>query len=207
MQAADYKRASQRLTTAVTAAALQAGFYWVVLHETYETRVPARSSAVEVTLISMTRPRTLPAVPPRAKARAPAAEPRRQLMSAHALRPRKRPLASQSTGHPPPDRRQAIQREVRAEESLPSAGKLDFNFPARRPAVPSQPVFGWDAAVIHRVEALPTGGILINLSDHCALVIYGFMLVPGCRIGHIPANGHLLDHVRDPGNDRLGGLP
>ena len=38
--------------------------------------------------------------------------------------------------------------------------------------------------------------MLININDHCALVIYGFIF-PICQIGRIPANGHLFDHMRD----------
>ena len=40
-----------------------------------------------------------------------------------------------------------------------------------------------------------------------ALVIYGFMFFPGCRIGRIPANGQLFDHMHDRRHDRPGALP
>ena len=38
--------------------------------------------------------------------------------------------------------------------------------------------------------------MLLNINDRCAIVIYG-LIFPVCRIGRIPANGHLFDHMRD----------
>jgi hypothetical protein len=66
-------------------------------------------------------------------------------------------------------------------------------FPA---APPKTPQFAWDYAATHRVEALPQGGILINLSDNCVLIFFPLPLV-GCGIGQRPANGDLFEQLRD----------
>jgi hypothetical protein len=60
----------------------------------------------------------------------------------------------------------------------------------------SRPEFGWSHSATHRVEELPSGGLLINLNDRCAIawVIFPF---PVCRIGKIPARGDLFDHLKD----------
>lgn len=93
-----------------------------------------------------------------------------------------------------------MQRELRTQESRQPAKQLRFSFPRQPAPAAAVPKFGWDHASTHRLEALPQGGMLINLNDHCALVVYGF-LFPFCRIGRIPVNGHLFDHMRDA---RLG---
>ena len=48
--------------------------------------------------------------------------------------------------------------------------------------------------------------MVINLTDRCALVLYG-ILIPVCKIGSIPLNGHLFDHVRDRRSDGQTALP
>jgi hypothetical protein len=59
------------------------------------------------------------------------------------------------------------------------------------------PAFHWSYASTHRVEALPGGGMIINLTDRCALVI-SIMLIPVCKMGEIKARGNLLEHMDDP---------
>lgn len=107
----------------------------------------------------------------------------------------------------PIDWQQAIRGEVRAQETRRGARKLQFGLPqAAAPEPAASPEFGWYYARTHRVQMLPAGGMLINLNDRCMLVVYG-TLFPVCRVGDIPANGHLFDHMRDPRNDRPDGLP
>lgn len=96
-----------------------------------------------------------------------------------------------------------MQSEVRAQESRAPARKLRFGFPRQPAPAAAVPEFGWDPASTHRLEALPQGGMLLNLNDRCALVIYG-LFFPVCKIGRIPVNGHLFDHMRDR---RDGGEP
>jgi hypothetical protein len=61
-----------------------------------------------------------------------------------------------------------------------------FPTPTKNP-----PQFAWDHAATHRVEAIPGGGILINLNDNCVLLIFPLPFV-GCGIGKRPANGNLF---------------
>jgi len=67
-------------------------------------------------------------------------------------------------------------------------------------AFPTQPKkaqeFAWNYAATHRVEAIPEGGILIHLGDHCVLALIPLPIV-GCAIGKIPANGDLFEHMHE----------
>jgi len=70
------------------------------------------------------------------------------------------------------------------------------DFTGVTPGKPHKPEFGWDYAATHRVEEIPTGGLLININDRCVMV---WMIIPfaACRIGKIPARGDLFDHLKD----------
>jgi len=57
--------------------------------------------------------------------------------------------------------------------------------------------FGWDYARTHRLESLPDGGLLVNLSDRCSIVFKFPMLLGGCRIGKIESRGDLFAHMYD----------
>ena len=72
--------------------------------------------------------------------------------------------------------------------------KHDADFAHVFPAQPQKPAqFAWDYAATHRVETLPQGGLLINLSDNCVLLIFPLPFV-ACGIGKRPANGDLFKH-------------
>jgi len=72
----------------------------------------------------------------------------------------------------------------------------DFGFPrSAEPAPMRAPEFAWDYARTHRVESLPEGGIVINLSDNCVLVLNPFPL-PFCWPGKKPANGDLFKDMK-----------
>lgn len=58
--------------------------------------------------------------------------------------------------------------------------------------------FRWDYAHIHRIEAIPDGGLILNLSDRCALVFKFPMFLGGCKIGEIESRSDLFAHMRDP---------
>ncbi|HEY4212177.1 MAG TPA: hypothetical protein VGM84_11895 [Steroidobacteraceae bacterium] len=60
------------------------------------------------------------------------------------------------------------------------------------------PQFRWDYANTHRVESIPRGGIVINITDRCAIVFTGLFVLGGCRIGHQEVHGDLFEHMRDP---------
>jgi len=210
MNAAWDARAGRRVAAAAVAAALQ-GVFWLILHQTLEPTPAPKSAPLAVTLFAAaSRPR--PAPPPR-KSRHSRLKPGPP--SARALSPVAAPIEQPVTvprlATPAPrasiDWQRAIRGEVRAEELRSRPGKLDFGFPRRRAVAPSAPEFGWDYARTHRVESLRDGGVLINLNDNCVIVIYVVVPLVGCKIGRLPANGHLFDHMRDPGNDRIHRLP
>lgn len=188
--------AARRVTGAAIAAALQAIFYWLILHEAVEpTSLPA-ATPLEVTLLQTVR-RLKPATLPRRRRR-----PRQGVRRRDAPRPTKVaqpitvPRLPEPARHPLIDWPRALQDEARAQESRAPARKLRFGFPLHPAPVPAVSEFGWDYASTHRLEALPQGGMLLNINDHCAIVIYG-LIFPVCQIGRIPANGHLFDHMRD----------
>jgi hypothetical protein len=56
--------------------------------------------------------------------------------------------------------------------------------------------FGWDYAATHRVEELPTGGLLFNINDRC-VIVWAILPLVGCRIGKITARGDLFNHLKD----------
>ena len=59
------------------------------------------------------------------------------------------------------------------------------------------PQFRWDYASTHRIEAAARGGIVVNITDRCAIVFTGLFLLGGCRIGHQEVHGDLFEHMRD----------
>jgi hypothetical protein len=69
--------------------------------------------------------------------------------------------------------------------------------PVPREYAPPQSDFGWSHARTHRVEPIEGGGIAINLSDQCVLVLMPLPFV-GCALGRRPANGDLLRHMHHP---------
>lgn len=82
-----------------------------------------------------------------------------------------------------------------------------FGFPTHLPAPdPKAPEFGWDYARTHRVEAIPGGGLLINLSDGCVLMLSPLPIAM-CRFGKKKANGDLFKHMQDATRAGETGLP
>jgi hypothetical protein len=66
-----------------------------------------------------------------------------------------------------------------------------------REYAPPKSDFGWSHSRTHRVEPIEGGGIAINLSDQCVLVLIPLPLI-GCALGKRPANGDLFRHLHDP---------
>ena len=60
------------------------------------------------------------------------------------------------------------------------------------------PQFRWDYANTHRIEAAARGGIVVNITDRCAIVFTGLFMLGGCRIGHQEVHDDLFEHMRDP---------
>ena len=202
-------RAPRRVAAAAIAAVLQGVFYWLILHEAVAPTVQQSSAPLHVTIFETAR-RLRPVIrPPKQlqpeRPRRPATK--SEARSLPAARPILLPRAGQPVAHPAVDWQQALQGEVRAQESASLPGKVRFGFPQRTGPLPAAPRFGWDYAHTHRVEQLPEGGLLINLNDRCAVVLYVVMPFPVCKIGHIPTDGGLFDHLRDRRDDRPDGLP
>ncbi|HEY6458138.1 MAG TPA: hypothetical protein VIY90_22915 [Steroidobacteraceae bacterium] len=84
--------------------------------------------------------------------------------------------------------------QARRRASRLSAGEAPNS--GARPA--PRPQFGWDYAHTHRFESLPGGGLVVNLSDRCALVFAFPVFMGGCKIGKIEARADLFTHMHDP---------
>lgn len=109
----------------------------------------------------------------------------------------------QSTPAPKIDWASAAQQAVADELAAQSARLREAQgFTGRSPVLPtspetpSKPEFGWQRWRLHRVEALPQGGLVVHLNERCVLVISA-LLIPACGIGKIPARGDLFEHMHD----------
>jgi hypothetical protein len=65
------------------------------------------------------------------------------------------------------------------------------------PAPAARPRFAWDYAHTHRFESLPDGGLLVNLSDRCSLIVRFPILLGGCRIGKLESRTDLFAHMHE----------
>lgn len=204
-------RLGRRAAAAAVAAALQAIFYSLMVHEALEPTALQRSMPLAVTIFEVPRlasptttlPRQRPSrllLPHLAIAKS------RPLLRPPPARPITPTTAAEASAHPPVDWQQAAQREARELASRSHTRKMQFGFPQMPESAPPRPQFGWDYAHTHRVEPLPGGGTIINLTNRCALVVYAIP-IPVCKIGHIPVNDHLFDDMRDRRNDPRGELP
>jgi hypothetical protein len=202
-------RTARRLAAAGAAVALQAIFYWLTLQQAVQPTRPPRSTPIEVTLFEGVRPKPgkLPRTGRRIRSRQEAPKREKERARAPIVKRIARAHAAKPAAHAGFDWRSAMRGAVRAEVSGSGAKGLRFGFPRPPEPAPMPPRFGWDYARTHRVEELPQGGILINLTDHCSLVLYGLVLLPGCRLGRIAADGHLFDGMRERRGDRPGALP
>lgn len=202
-------RTGRRISVAAAAAVLQGAFCWFLGHEAAHPPASWVTRPLRVTMIETAR-RLKPAAPPSRETHiAP-----RQMWQPPAPRiplpayvePITQPRTSRFAPRASIDWRQQLRAEARQRESRTPARQLNFGFPRRPDRARPAPQFEWDHAATHRMEPLPGGGTLINLSDRCALVMYG-ILIPVCKIGRIPVNGALFEHLHDPSNDRSDGLP
>lgn len=100
--------------------------------------------------------------------------------------------------HPTPDWTEELHLSAKnAVASQLAQQRHELDFAHAFPAAPhTPPQFAWDYAATHRIEALPEGGILVNLSDNCVLVLFPLPFV-GCGIGKRPVNGDLFEHLHD----------
>jgi len=70
----------------------------------------------------------------------------------------------------------------------------------------SKPEFGWNHARTHRVEGSP-GALVVNINDRCAVALLLIFPFPMCKIGKMPANGKLFEHMYDPPDPKAPNLP
>jgi hypothetical protein len=49
---------------------------------------------------------------------------------------------------------------------------------------------------VHPVESIASGGIIVRISDRCAVVIT-LLAMPVCQIGKKSAHGDLFEHMDD----------
>lgn len=100
--------------------------------------------------------------------------------------------------HPTPDWNAELKQAAKnALANELAKKKHDTDFAHVFPTQPQKPEqFAWDYAATHRVESLPQGGLLINLSDNCVLLLFPLPLV-GCGIGKRPANSDLFKHMHN----------
>jgi hypothetical protein len=104
-----------------------------------------------------------------------------------------------------PDWRQEMQiaanDEIEADERKrrKSSPLAPHDFSGVRPGSTddTKRAYGWSHAATHRVEAIPSGGLLINVNDRCTVVWVVFPF-PLCKVGKIPVRGDLFQDMKDP---------
>jgi hypothetical protein len=84
-----------------------------------------------------------------------------------------------------------------AQRAATEPATREFGFPKRATAAREKKAFGWDKTHTERVTALPEGGMLIRLSDNCAIVLAPLPF-GGCTIGKRQARGDLFDEMKAP---------
>jgi hypothetical protein len=141
------------------------------------------------------------AQPPRPKR--PTAAPAKS--AAAIATPEREPAANAITAPAAPDWRHELQiaannaiesQERRRHQPSPLAPH-DFSGVKPGSTDDSKPRFGWNHAATHRIEEIPTGGLLINISDRC-VIAWAILPLAFCRIGKIPVRGNLFEHMQDP---------
>jgi hypothetical protein len=196
----DPRYRQRRLGIAAIVAAVHGLLCWLLLSAESPLLLPAKLPDLEMIFI-------LPPSPPTADApnRSPAnrsegdgsrRQPPPRSASANPLQP---PLLHDQDNaiHPPIDWDGELSRAAKdAVPASPSPPPRDFGIPHRTAPSAKAPEFAWDYARTHRVESIPSGGLLIHLSDRCVLVLTPLPL-PFCRIGKRGPNGELFDHLHD----------
>ncbi len=113
-----------------------------------------------------------------------------QILSAPAANPARIDWAQQARSTASSEvAREATERQHAGARSPPRTAVFSDHSPAAK--------FAWSHAATHRVESLRHGGVAINLTDECALMFTGLMLVPVCALEKVPARGDLFDHMHD----------
>jgi hypothetical protein len=85
-----------------------------------------------------------------------------------------------------------------AKAAEQAAALSSWRSPVMAGALKPSPQFRWDYASTHRVQGAARGGIVINITDRCAIVFTGLFVLGGCKIGHQAVHGDLFERMRDP---------
>jgi hypothetical protein len=121
------------------------------------------------------------------------------------VRPEPEPPPSAMTVPAAPDWRREMQiaanNAIEAEESKrrQSSPLAPHDFSGVKPGSTddTRRAFGWSHAATHRVEEIPTGGLIINVNDRCFIAWVVFPLA-FCRVGKIPVRGDLFQAMKPP---------
>lgn len=185
-------RPKSRATATALVAALHGVIFALLLRAGHDRLPVGEDKPAETTLVffdapvqelspEITRPRIAPNHTPS----------RRTLLSAASTA---RPSAPDSTAPVAVD--WAKEAALAAGHQIEDEAAAQHARSARPP--PAAPQFGWDYAATHRIQANPGGGLVINVSDRCAIAIVLPVVLGGCRIGKIEARGDLFAHLHDP---------
>ena len=112
------------------------------------------------------------------------------------------PAASSITPRPAPDWRaeaqiaanDEIEAEARKRDRPSPLAPHDFSGVKPGSTDTSKAQFGWNRARTHRVEEIPSGGLLVHINDRCAVAIVFIFPFPMCQIGKMPARSDLFNH-------------
>lgn len=203
---ADIRRRAQQLSIIAAVIALHIAACWFLLATKHLLGMQAISQRIQLVYIPP------PIIPSEANAGSSAREHRsrrslQQSRAAPPVDPRDAAPSSEerSAIHPPIDWAAELDRAARdSVPAEPAQEPRDFGFPHGATAPSSKsPEFAWSHARTHRVEAIPGGGLLVNLNDRCVIVFIPFPF-PFCGVGKKPANGDLFEHMPDasPPGDR-----
>lgn len=173
-----------------------AGVHLLVLLQLFNVRPPVRSDASDGLAV-----RFIPAPAPPPPIPTPLQPARTR--PAHSAPSPATPTTQATIAPPEPtppvapliDWRAEAQRAA-AAVGVQSLEPRSFGPRAEAPTSPKPKPFGWDRTHTERVQALPEGGILIRLSENCAMVIAPFPLA-GCSLGKRQARGDLFDGMKE----------
>jgi len=128
--------------------------------------------------------------------------------------PAPKPDSSSITPTPVPDWRaeaaiaanNVLEAERRKREHPSVLEPHDFSGATPGSTDTSKPKFGWYHARTHRVEGSP-GALVVNINDRCAVALLLIFPFPMCKIGKMPANGRLFEHMYDLPDPKAPNLP
>ena len=91
----------------------------------------------------------------------------------------------------------AIEEQERRRQHPSPLEPHDFSGVKSGATDSNKPQFGWAYAATHRVEEIPTGGLIFNITDRCSIV---WVIVPLalCKIGKLQGHSDLFQHLEDP---------